>query len=31
VVDLDLDLDVDDDARTGDDRAGSHVVVIDIG
>jgi hypothetical protein len=28
---VDLDLDVDDDARTGDDRAGSHVVVIDIG
>jgi hypothetical protein len=30
-VDIDLDHDIDDDARPGDDRAGSHVVVIDIG
>jgi hypothetical protein len=31
-VDIDLvDLDIDEEARPGDDRAGSHVVVIDIG
>jgi hypothetical protein len=28
---VDIDLDIDEEARPGDDRAGSHVVVIDIG
>jgi hypothetical protein len=28
---VDIDLDSDEEARPGDDRAGSHVVVIDIG